>query len=53
MFILNTYFRCVGHYYGGFKVRLFSCRNEFLWMTFAQVTYRESYRDIEVCLCEQ
>ncbi len=42
--------RCVGCYQGDYKVRHFSCREQFLCLAFAQLTGRESLRDIEVCL---
>jgi len=42
--------RCVARYRGDYKVRKFSCRDQFLAMSFAQMTYRESLRDIEACL---
>ena len=42
--------RCVSRYRGDYKVRKFSCRDQFLAMSFAQLTYRESLRDIEACL---
>ena len=42
--------RCVERYGGDHRVRRFSCRNQFLAMAFAQLTYRESLRDIEACL---
>jgi len=42
--------KCVDRYSGNYKVRAFSCRNHFYVMSFAQLTYRESLRDIEVCL---
>jgi hypothetical protein len=41
---------CVNHYRGNYRVREFSCRDQFLAMAFAQLTYRESLRDIETCL---
>lgn len=41
---------CVRHYCGQRRVRSFSCRDQFLCMAFAQLTYRESLRDIETCL---
>lgn len=41
---------CVRRYHGQRRVRRFSCRDQFLCMAFAQLTYRESLRDIEVCL---
>ena len=42
--------RCVRRYRGNHRVRRFSCRDQFLSMAFAQLTYRESLRDIEICL---
>lgn len=42
--------RCVGRYRGDHGVRRFSCWDHFLTMTFAQLSYRESLRDIEACL---
>ena len=42
--------RCVQRYEGNHRVRNFSCWDQFLAMTFAQVTYRDSFADIEVCL---
>lgn len=45
--------RCVAKYQGDFGVKKFSCLDQFLCMAFAQVTYRESLRDIEVCLRSQ
>jgi Domain of unknown function (DUF4372)/Transposase DDE domain len=42
--------RCVKRYQGDRKVRHFSCWDQFLCMAFAQLTYRESLRDIENCL---
>ncbi len=41
---------CVRRYRGDSRVRDFSCRDQFLTMAFAQLTYRESLRDIETCL---
>jgi transposase len=41
---------CVRRYRGNARVRDFSCRDQFLAMAFAQLTYRESLRDIETCL---
>jgi len=41
---------CVRRYHGDARVRDFSCRDQFLTMAFAQLTYRESLRDIETCL---
>ena len=42
--------RCVNRYHGHYKVRSFSCWDQFLAMAFAQLTFRESLADIEVCL---
>jgi hypothetical protein len=42
--------RCIRRYRGNHRVRRFSCRDQFLAMAFAQLTYRESLRDIEACL---
>ena len=47
---LRAFHRCVAHYKGEYKVRKFDCLDQFLCMAFAQLTYRESLRDIEVCL---
>ncbi|HEY3383878.1 MAG TPA: IS4 family transposase [Vicinamibacterales bacterium] len=41
---------CVDRYHGDYKASRFSCWNQFLCMAFAQLTYRESLRDIEACL---
>jgi hypothetical protein len=41
---------CVDRYHGDYKVQSFSCWDQFLTMAFAQLTYRESLRDIEACL---
>lgn len=41
---------CVKKYRGHYKVQSFSCWEQFLSMAFAQLTYRESLRDIETCL---
>jgi len=42
--------RCVDRYNGNYKLQRFSCWDQFLCMAFAQLTYRESLRDIEACL---
>jgi hypothetical protein len=42
--------KCVERYSGDHRVRNFTCRDQFLCMAFAQLTYRESLRDIEACL---
>ena len=46
---LSTFRRCVDRYRGHYKVQRFSCLDQFLCMAFAQLTYRESLRDIEIC----
>jgi hypothetical protein len=45
--------RCVQRYRGDYKLKSFSCWDQFLCMAFAQLTYRESLRDIEACLRAQ
>lgn len=50
---LTTFRRCVARYSGERKVKSFSCLDQFLCMAFAQLTYRESLRDIEACLRAQ
>ena len=42
--------KCVARYDGDFRKRSFSCLDQFLCLGFAQLTYRESLRDIEACL---
>ncbi len=50
-FIPSFQFRqCVDRYNGNYKVITFTCLDQFLCMAFAQLTYRESLRDIEACL---
>jgi hypothetical protein len=50
-FLPKREFRKLVHRYrGNYKVRSFSCFDQFLCMAFAQLTYRESLRDIEACL---
>ena len=44
---------CVDRYQGNRYVKDFSCWDQFLCLAFAQLTYRESLRDIEACLCAQ
>ena len=41
---------CIDRYKGNFNVRTFTCFDQFICMAFAQLTYRDSLRDIEVCL---
>ena len=47
---LSEFRRCVDRYNGDYKVQSFSCLDQFLCLAFAQLTYRESLRDIETCL---
>jgi hypothetical protein len=42
--------QCVNRYNGNYRVRSFKCYDQLLCMAFAQLTYRESLRDIECCL---
>jgi hypothetical protein len=50
-FLPLPHFRaCVTRYHGNQRTRSFSCLDQFLCMAFAQLTYRESLRDIETCL---
>jgi hypothetical protein len=50
-FLPKDQFRhCVERYHGNRRIRHFSCLDQFLCMAFAQLTYRESLRDIETCL---
>jgi len=42
--------KCVARYHGSYYLKNFSCWDQFLAMAFAQLTYRESLRDIEACL---
>lgn len=50
---LSTFRRCVARYNGEHKVKRFSCLDQFYAMAFAQLTFRESLRDIEACLAAQ
>lgn len=47
---IKSFNRCVNKYRGHHKVKSFSCLDQFYCMAFAQLTYRESLRDIEACL---
>ena len=47
---VRAFHRCVAQYRGEYKIQNFTCLEQFLCMAFAQLTYRESLRDIEVCL---
>lgn len=50
---LHIFHQCVDRYQGDFKVQNFFCLDQYLCMAFAQLTYRESLRDIEACLRAQ
>ena len=47
---LYDFRKCVEQYRGNYKIKSFSCWDQYLSMAFAQLTYRESLRDIEACL---
>jgi len=47
---LAEFHRCVDRYGGDYKVQSFSCLDQFLCLAFAQLTYRESLRDIQTCM---
>lgn len=47
---LTTFRRCVARYDGEYQVKHFSCLDQFRSLAFAQLTWRESLRDIEACL---
>jgi hypothetical protein len=50
-FIPNHHFKqCVRRYHGNYRLRTFSCFDQFLCMAFAQLTFKESLRDIQTCL---
>src|SRR6266478_789806 len=46
----HEFHKCVARYRGNYKLRGFSCLDQFLCLAFAQLTFRESLRDIEACL---
>ncbi|MDP6433434.1 MAG: IS4 family transposase, partial [Candidatus Scalindua sp.] len=46
----KKFHQCVNRYKGNYRVRSFTCYDQLLCMAFAQLTYRESLRDIECCL---
>jgi hypothetical protein len=46
----HTFDQCVRRYQGNHRIRTFSCFDQYLCMVFAQITYRQSLRDIETCL---
>jgi len=47
---IHQFRQCVERYQGNYKIKSFSCWDQFLCMAFAQLTYRESLRDIQSCL---
>jgi len=47
---MHEFRKCVKRYQGNYKIKSFSCLDQFLSIAFAQLTYRESLRDIECCL---
>ena len=47
---MKTFRRCVQRYHGNRHIQSFTCLDQFLCMAFAQLTFRESLRDIEACL---
>ena len=47
---IKNFRQCVNRYNGNYRVRSFTCFDQFLCMAFAQLTYRDSLRDIECCL---
>jgi len=49
----RSFHQCVEKYQGNFSIKSFSCLDQFRVMAFAQLTYRESLRDIEACLRSQ
>jgi len=49
----HTFRQCVQRYRGNYHVKRFTCLDQFLCMAFAQLTYRESLRDLEACLSAQ
>lgn len=50
---MHSFRHCVARYGGQHKLKSFSCLDQYLCMAFAQLTYRESLRDIEACLRAQ
>ena len=53
LMLLPIFRRCVANHQCDYRVRSFSCLDQFLCMAFAQITYRESLRDLEVCFRSQ
>jgi len=50
---MHQFRSCVQRYQGNHRVRGFTCRDQYFCMAFAQLTYRESLRDVEACLRAQ
>ena len=50
---LTTFRRCVVRYRGEHRIKRFSCLDQYLCLAFAELTWRESLRDIEACLRAQ
>lgn len=50
---LHSFRRCVSRYQGNRHMKSFSCLDQYFCMAFAQLTYRESLRDVEACLRAQ
>jgi transposase len=50
---ITTFRKCVNRYQGDYKIKSFTCLDQYLCMAFAQMTFRESLRDIEACLRAQ
>ena len=50
---LHIFRRCVARYNGEYRIQQFSCLDQYLCLAFAQLTWRESLRDIEACLRAQ
>jgi hypothetical protein len=50
---VTTFRRCVARYNGEYRIQQFSCLDQYLCLAFAQLTWRESLRDIEACLRAQ
>jgi hypothetical protein len=50
---MHTLRRCIQRYNGNRHIKRFSCQDQYRSMAFAQLTYRESLRDIEACLNAQ
>ena len=49
----KTFHRTVARYQGNYRVRTLPCSDQFRILAFAQLTYQDSLRDIEVCLAAQ